>query len=132
MDVTEIRRENLRAVANKLGGNARLAEKLGQSSSFIGQLIGKTPKANIGNTLARKIETQIDKPHGWLDQPHTLSALDPDAFIRAVKLAEDAMRAERLTLSPEKRARLYLEIYKRMQTASLDLGDARSLALLAA
>lgn len=132
MDVTEIRRENLRAVANELGGNARLAEKLGQSSSFIGQLIGRNPKSNIGNTLARKIEIQLDKPRGWLDQPHTINALDPDAFIRAVRLAEDAVQAERLSLSPEKRARLYLEVYKRMQTASLDIADVRSLALLAA
>lgn len=133
MDVTEIRRGNLRALAKKenLGTN-RLADKLGKTPSYIGQIIGRSPRRGIGNTLAREIEDKFGYPRGWMDQPHSLDAMEPETMIRAVTLVEGALRAEKITITDEKKARLYLEVYKRLQTATLDLADVRSLVLLAA
>lgn len=133
MDVTDTRRDNLRALAKKEGlGTNKLAERLGKTPSYIGQIIGRNPRRGIGSALAREIEEKFGYPRGWMDQPHSLDAMEPETLIRAVTLVEGALQAEKVSLPPEKRARLYLEVYKRLQTATLDLADVRSLVLIAA
>ena len=72
-DITEIRRDNLRNEAQRLGGPARLADATGRSLSQISQLIGDNPTGNIGNRLARDFETVLKKPRGWLDNLHPAS-----------------------------------------------------------
>lgn len=133
MDIKEIRRENLRLLAKDKGGQARLAELLGMSLSYLGQIIGKNPVKGIGDAIARRVEKELELPHGWMDQAHSLSTMSPDIFVRAVRLVEDAMSAEKLSIhDAEKRARLYLMVYRRLQTATLDLSDVRELVRLAA
>lgn len=133
MDIKEIRRENLRLLAKEKGGQARLAEMLGMSLSYLGQIIGKNPVKGIGDAIARRVEKELELPHGWMDQAHSLSTMEPEIFLRAVRLVEDAMNAERLGIpDPDKRARLYLMVYRRLQTATLDLSDVRELVRLAA
>ena len=72
-DITEIRRNNLRNEAQRLGGSARLADATERSLSQISQLIGDNPTGNIGNRLARDLETALKKPRGWLDNIHHAS-----------------------------------------------------------
>jgi len=62
-----VRRENARALAAKIGGPAEFARKTEMSDSQVSQIIGKTPKKNIGNIIAKRIEDAFGLPCGWLD-----------------------------------------------------------------
>lgn len=71
MDISEIRRDNLRFIAIQNGGPrgwlAWLADALGRSESQISQILGKNPTRNIGNRLARDVEEMLKLPNGALD-----------------------------------------------------------------
>lgn len=69
MDINEIRRENLREEARKLGGQAKLAAKLDKSESEISQLIGRSPIRNVGPVRARSFEKALGLKRGALDSP---------------------------------------------------------------
>jgi phage repressor protein C with HTH and peptisase S24 domain len=68
----EIRRENARELARSVGGQTEFGRLLEMEGSQVSQLIGKSPKKNIGNSIARRIEVAFRKPEGWLDQNHGL------------------------------------------------------------
>ena len=74
MDIKDIRRTNLRYQQNlaiKQGlSKADFAEKVGSSASTISQILGSNAVRNLGDDLARKIESQLGLSHGWLDQQH--------------------------------------------------------------
>lgn len=69
VDIFEIRRFNLRAQAEKLGGPARLADALDKSESQISQIIGVNFKRNVGPRLARQIEKKLKIKEFTLDIP---------------------------------------------------------------
>jgi len=74
-----LRRENLRRLAEDMGGQKWLAQKLGKSASQISQLIGRrshdyVKSKTIGGKLAREIEEALSKERGWLDREHNQSA----------------------------------------------------------
>jgi phage repressor protein C with HTH and peptisase S24 domain len=66
----EIRRENARRLAEKIGGKADFARALTMDPSQVSQLIGPTPTKNIGNSIARRIEQAFEKSPGYLDTLH--------------------------------------------------------------
>ncbi len=70
MNVKEIRRKNLRALARAIGGVTQLAKHLGKTQSQISHLIGTNPVKNIGDRFASHVEKIFNKPTGWLDQEH--------------------------------------------------------------
>ena len=74
MDIKDIRRNNLRYQQNaaiRSGiSKADFAERVGTSASTISQILGEKAVRNLGDELARKIEINLNLPHGWLDQPH--------------------------------------------------------------
>ncbi len=70
MNVKDIRRENMRALARSIGGISAIADKMGKSQGQISHLIGSTPIKNIGDRIAAQVEEAFDKPPGWLDKPH--------------------------------------------------------------
>lgn len=70
MYIKDVRRENMRALAQKEGGITYLAQKLSKSQSQISQLIGKSPSKNIGDKIAAQIEDTFNKPRGWMDILH--------------------------------------------------------------
>lgn len=67
-----------------------MAEKLGMSESQMSQHVsgGK----NIGPRLARRIEKELDLPHGWMDNEHN------DLTDETVEFAREFQR-----LTPEQR-----------------------------
>lgn len=75
----EIRRENARRLAREIGGPAAFGRKLEMSDSQVSQIIGKTPKKNIGNSVAERIEDAFKRSRGWLDIPQTNQLVDLDA-----------------------------------------------------
>ncbi len=70
MNVKEIRRENLRVLAQHAGGIAGVARRLKKSTSQMSHLIGPNPIKNIGDRIAAEIESIFNKPSGWLDHIH--------------------------------------------------------------
>lgn len=69
-NVKDIRRDNMRALAESIGGITAMAERLGKSQSQISHLIGYTPIKNIGDRIAAEVEKAFGKSFGWLDRDH--------------------------------------------------------------
>lgn len=79
MNIDEIRRNNLRKIADEVGGVSKLAEILERDQAQVSQWINgsiKTPSTGkprgIRTTTLRKIEEKIDKPKFWLDERHNI------------------------------------------------------------
>ncbi|QFT55603.1 hypothetical protein FIU95_13695 [Microbulbifer sp. THAF38] len=70
MDIRTIRRENARRIAREMGGVAALARALETPNSGVSQVIGKNPRRNIGDSMARRIESAGGYHYGWLDAYH--------------------------------------------------------------
>ena len=70
MDISEIRRSNLRALVRKYGGQAKLGELVDTDPAYISQLLSPRTRADMGNRFARKVEERLNLARGWLDQPH--------------------------------------------------------------
>ncbi|EDP60822.1 S24 family peptidase [Vibrio sp. AND4] len=62
-----IRRENARALAKAIGGNAAFSDKIDRSTTQVSRFMGKRPTTEIGPKMARHIEQCFEKPEGWLD-----------------------------------------------------------------
>ena len=69
MDTKEIRRTNLRLLAEKDGGQRELADQAHIEPSQLSHIIGVNPIRNLGEKLARKIEHNLGLSSGFLDQP---------------------------------------------------------------
>jgi SOS-response transcriptional repressor LexA len=72
MDVSEIRRKNLRLVIEQqfAGTAAELARALGKQPSEISRIFSlkRHHRRNIGSRLARQIESILGKEAGWMDR----------------------------------------------------------------
>lgn len=77
MDIYEIRVENLRRLLSFFPKNEAFAEVAGTSAVYISQIISPKTKANMGNSLAKKITQALGLPLGFLDVVHT-----PDDWVR--------------------------------------------------
>ena len=73
MDTKEIRRTNLRLLAEQYGGQRELADKADIMPSQLSHIIGINPIRNLGEQLARKIERNLGLSSGFLDQPFPAS-----------------------------------------------------------
>jgi SOS-response transcriptional repressor LexA len=81
MNVKDIRRFNLRRLAEEIGGITALAKNLGKSQSQISHLIGTRPIKNIGDKLAAEIEKAFNKSAGWLDREHYFVAEERGIYV---------------------------------------------------
>lgn len=68
----EIRKENAKQLAEKLGSNTRFAERIQREPTQVSRIIGKKSTKKIGDDLARHIERCLNMPEGWLDNDHNL------------------------------------------------------------
>ncbi len=67
------RQANLHRLINEVadGSQVQFAEMIGKSPSYLGQLVRGV--GSFGERIARQIERQCGKPHGWLDQDLSLA-----------------------------------------------------------
>ena len=85
MDIKEIRRLRLRklVLTRFSGKQSAFADAIGRSASYVARLFSDNPahSRNVGESLAREIETICQVPRGFLDKPLTqmeiLGAYDP-------------------------------------------------------
>jgi len=74
MTVNEIRRNNINTWADKLGRNL-LAQKLGYpDTNYINQLCSGS--GSFGSRTARRVETALSLPIGWMDIAHDLDNIE--------------------------------------------------------
>nr|WP_318382705.1 LexA family transcriptional regulator [uncultured Enterobacter sp.] len=76
MENKEIRKVNLEALFEQKRveeglTKAQFAELADMSPAMLSQLIGENPNRNVGDRLARKIETALSLPVGWMDSLHS-------------------------------------------------------------
>lgn len=95
MDVKEIRRRNLEVLVREAGTAAALAAKAETSPAYLSQIStgspGKSGKArNVGDDLARKLESAMGKPRGWMDYRH--DGYQPDSRHNVPVVIRDAER----------------------------------------
>lgn len=87
MTIEEIRRENMRWLAQQCESRKKFAELLEVDEARVSQLIGKNPSKVIGTPTARKIERVFSRPKGWLDMPNAWTG--ESNGVRSVVIAED-------------------------------------------
>ena len=120
MDISEIRRQNLR-VLMKRDGAGKLSEQLGyRQSSFLSQMAGPNPTRDITEKTARAYEKQLGLSPGDLDKPMvgvevqpTGSAEDMIALVlKATRTVGTVCEAEGVTLPTHKFASLLVLVLK--------------------
>lgn len=68
--VSEIRRENARALRDQAGSNKVFAECVGVEPPAASRVLSSKATRNIGDDFARRIEAAFGKEDGWLDSRH--------------------------------------------------------------
>lgn len=82
MDISDIRRANLRSLIEEAGSRQLFIERTGKSDAQISQLLStKKTGRNIGSALAREFEDKMGKPRGWMD------SVTPAAFTAIINRA---------------------------------------------
>jgi SOS-response transcriptional repressor LexA len=71
----QTRLKNLEILISEAGSAAQLARAVGTNSSYLSQVRNQLPTRNgtpraIGDDLATKLETGMNKPQGWMDDNH--------------------------------------------------------------
>jgi hypothetical protein len=102
--ITEVRRDNLRALVAREGGGAKVASRLGyRSASFLSQQIGPKPSREITEKTAREYEAKLGLPEGALDrqegppQPGA-QAIDTSVLVDVIRLLGGVLEAEKVNL----------------------------------
>ncbi|WP_317450673.1 LexA family protein [Phytohalomonas tamaricis] len=80
-DISEVRLENARALAEQIGGTGAFAAKIDREPTQASRFMGRNPSKRIGDRLARHIEQCFNKPRGWLDFDHGSKKLEVDANV---------------------------------------------------
>lgn len=71
MDVKQIRKANLYLLKKEVRSWAEVARRAGTDPAYISQIVSKKAVREVGDDLARKLETGFSKPHGWMDHDHS-------------------------------------------------------------
>lgn len=70
--ISEIRRENARALRDQAGSNKAFAESVGVEPPAASRVLSARATRNIGDEFARRIEQAFQKEDGWLDSRHEI------------------------------------------------------------
>ncbi len=78
----QVRIRNLELLITEAGSAAKLARIVGTNSSYLSQVRHQMPTKKgtprgVGDDLAEKLERGMDKPAGWMDEPHEDSQKQP-------------------------------------------------------
>lgn len=88
LTIEEVRRNNLREIANQYSSLSEFAKNIGKSLSYVSRLLSPADDKNIGSNLARELEGLLNKPEGWFDhsqkQVHSSKAISIYTIDRAI------------------------------------------------
>ena len=87
MDIYEIRRRNLAHLVSEQDGTIiGLARRTGTSANYLTQVLSERTSRHMGTSVARRIESKLDLPDGWMDKvTDAPSTLTPEAVAVAQK-----------------------------------------------
>jgi len=68
--ISEIRLLNARSLAAEYNNLAEFSRIIDREPTQVSRFMGANPTKNIGDRIARHIETKCRKPKGWLDTDH--------------------------------------------------------------
>lgn len=109
------RRENLRRLIEQWDGPSNLAAKLGYSNaSFLVQMAGPHPIRDVSERTARKIESKLDLPRGYLDKKPTggKPEVSTELVSTVVRYVGQACQDAGVRLTPEKFADVVAVLYQ--------------------
>lgn len=69
--ISEIRLSNARSLAAEYNNLAEFSRIIDREPTQVSRFMGANPTKNIGDRIARHIETSCRKPKGWLDTDHS-------------------------------------------------------------
>ncbi len=116
--VEEVRRANLLLLIQEAGSAAKLAALSGLAAPYISQVSRAVPNSKgkgarvMGPDVARRLETKMGKPRGWMDTDH--SALNIAADLNG---REGQMIGLFRLLSEADQAHLINELTRRLRQA---------------
>lgn len=90
--VSEIRLENLEALVREAGTAEHLAERSELSPVYLSQIRSRTidrktgKPRNLGDKAARKLESGMGKPVGWMDAQHAGTGAPEPSLARSLRL----------------------------------------------
>jgi len=87
VEVDKTRRANLRSLIARFGKDLVCAKAGYQDHNYLNQLVAPSEPGSFGARTARKIESGLKLPKGWMDQPHEDAGNGQDSD---VKLLTDA------------------------------------------
>jgi SOS-response transcriptional repressor LexA len=67
MENKEIRRANMLAMAEELGGLQALSDRTKVDAKYLSQVKNRWQGRGMGDEVARRIEIALEKPRGWMD-----------------------------------------------------------------
>lgn len=79
--IDQIRRDNLLLAIDEIGSATALSEAAEVSAAYLSQIKNQQPESSTGKaktmgvSVARKIETALKKPVGWMDTAHDVNYL---------------------------------------------------------
>lgn len=109
MQNKDIRRDNMEwLVSQRFNTLKALADATRTDAAVLSQIRNET--RNMGGSIARQIETQLDLPEGWMDVPRpTGSTLTEEAAIRVIAVPIVGLALTSGSLEGEFRAALFPE-----------------------
>jgi len=78
-EVKEIRRARMLLLAAEMGSLEALAERTGTSARHLSQIKNRWKGRGMGNAVARRFETRLQKSLGWMDYPLPQSGPETDS-----------------------------------------------------
>lgn len=129
MDIYAIRKQNLIALIGARRKNA-CAQKWEMSAAHLSQILSDKTEKNLGDDVARRIETLEGLERGWLDQLRDVATapFDEGQSSATPQSAADIVRAMLETkagksISPEARERLLLAAEESQPATNVITGD---------
>ena len=81
MTLSETRLQNLKQLIKRESSQSVFAKKVDIDPSHISQIKSSKSKKNLGEKLARKIETALGLKNGWMDTDHSQATTDLNSLI---------------------------------------------------
>lgn len=95
--IADIRRENLRQLQTKSGLEKKdFAEKIGVQYVQLNHYIGKNPSKGVGDKVARRVESNLELPEGYLDHKHDEEIEQPPK--NAVQKSQEAQPQQEIKI----------------------------------
>ena len=94
MQLTPIRRANIRLLTEAKGASARLAELMDISYGPLAAVKKESGKA-IGSAFCRRIERALALPEGWLDTPKEVTDIPTEVSAKLNRSAQGSKRGRR-------------------------------------